>query len=257
MSNSLTGDYEAVLEVAIRQINGVLGTLHQNAEPQNRPPWQDQPPVAEFRVVSFPFPTPPALQTPHSLETRIAERIWTPPVDPVFVDWVVGFQRAGPGRSVQEIRKELTATAPPGAARMLAEAFTALDRGWQIPPPPPRPGQVQGLAKIQASSVKISVAAGSSSEITVIVNIRAAYYPDPNTTNLPAPIHGDIQAAFEVQTTELAYIKRRHAPPNRATRTGSSGMRSWRKGSSLSFCSPASPLPARRRRNPIQPAPSR
>jgi hypothetical protein len=32
MSNSLTGDYEAVLEVAIRQINGVLGTLHQNAE---------------------------------------------------------------------------------------------------------------------------------------------------------------------------------------------------------------------------------
>jgi hypothetical protein len=78
MSNSLTGDYEAVLEVAIRQINGVLGTLHQNAEPQRVPP---SPPVAEFRVVPFPFPTPPALQTPHSLTTRIAERIWRPPVD--------------------------------------------------------------------------------------------------------------------------------------------------------------------------------
>src|SRR5262249_5672083 len=113
MSNSLTGDYEAVLEVAIRQINGVLGTLHQNAEPRRVPP---SPTVAEFRVVPFPFPTPPALQTPHSLTTHIAERIWTPPIDPVFVDWVVGFQRAGPGRSVQEIRKELTATAPPGAA---------------------------------------------------------------------------------------------------------------------------------------------
>ena len=30
MPNALTGDYEAVLQIAPRQINGVLGTLHQN-----------------------------------------------------------------------------------------------------------------------------------------------------------------------------------------------------------------------------------
>ena len=30
MANALTGDYEAVLQIAIRQINGLLGTLHQN-----------------------------------------------------------------------------------------------------------------------------------------------------------------------------------------------------------------------------------
>jgi protein required for attachment to host cells len=30
MPNALTGDYEAVLQIATRQINGVLGTLHQN-----------------------------------------------------------------------------------------------------------------------------------------------------------------------------------------------------------------------------------
>ena len=30
MANPLTGDYEAVVQIAIRQINGLLGTLHQN-----------------------------------------------------------------------------------------------------------------------------------------------------------------------------------------------------------------------------------
>jgi hypothetical protein len=35
MANVLTGDYEAVLQIAIRQINGVLGTLHQNRAMQN------------------------------------------------------------------------------------------------------------------------------------------------------------------------------------------------------------------------------
>ena len=28
MANVLTGDYEPVLQIAIRQVNGLLGTLH-------------------------------------------------------------------------------------------------------------------------------------------------------------------------------------------------------------------------------------
>jgi hypothetical protein len=35
MANVLTGDYEAVLQIAIRQINGLLGTLHQNGATQD------------------------------------------------------------------------------------------------------------------------------------------------------------------------------------------------------------------------------
>ena len=30
MANTLTGDYEAVLQVSVRQINGLLATSHQN-----------------------------------------------------------------------------------------------------------------------------------------------------------------------------------------------------------------------------------
>jgi hypothetical protein len=30
MANNLTGDYEAVLQISVRQINGILATMHQN-----------------------------------------------------------------------------------------------------------------------------------------------------------------------------------------------------------------------------------
>jgi len=37
MGNPLTGDYEAVLQFATRQLNGLLGTIHQNAAIQDAP----------------------------------------------------------------------------------------------------------------------------------------------------------------------------------------------------------------------------
>ena len=30
MANNLTGDYEAVVQVSVRKINGILSTMHQN-----------------------------------------------------------------------------------------------------------------------------------------------------------------------------------------------------------------------------------
>src|SRR5215467_7268533 len=101
MANPLTGDFEAALQIAIRQINGILGTLHQNGATQDA-----------------------ALQTPHSTTGRIGD-----------------FRNGHP-------------------------------------PPPPPPGVVRGLAKLQAASATITVAQGSSSEITVNAGIRAQYYPD-------------------------------------------------------------------------------
>jgi hypothetical protein len=37
MANNLTGDYEAVVQVSIRQINGLLATLQQNGAQENAP----------------------------------------------------------------------------------------------------------------------------------------------------------------------------------------------------------------------------
>jgi peroxiredoxin len=178
MANPLTGDFEAALQIAIRQINGILGTLHQNGATQDA-----------------------ALQTPHSTTGRIGDPRRGPPDGGVnaFEDWVIQFQRAGPGRGLRDIQAQVIAAAPPGAARMLTDAFAALLASGQNGHPPPPPGVVRGLAKLQVASATITVAQGSSSEITVNAGIRAQYYPDTGTTDLPAPIHGDVHAAYEVR----------------------------------------------------------
>ena len=74
MSNPLTGDYEAALQIAIRQVNGLLGTLHQNGATQNA-----------------------ALQLLHSTPLRIADQLPPPGTTGVFADWVTKYQRATPG----------------------------------------------------------------------------------------------------------------------------------------------------------------
>jgi hypothetical protein len=114
---------------------------------------------------------------------------------------VIQFQRAGPGRGLRDIQAQPIGAAPPGAARMLTDAFAAVLGGGQNGHPPP-PGVVRGLAKLQAASATITVAQGSSSEITVNADIRAQYYPDTGTTDLPAPIHGDVHAAYEVRRVQ-------------------------------------------------------
>ena len=61
---------------------------------------------------------------------------------------------------------------------------------------------VRGRAKVQVSTVTITVPDGSSSEVTVHARVRAHYYPDPGTTDLPAPIHGEVSAAFDVRRVQ-------------------------------------------------------
>ena len=175
MTNALTGDYEAVFEIAIPQLNGILGTLHQNS--------------------GIPGAT---LVTPHSETGSLYDRVITLPVSGVFEDWVVGIQRAAPGLGVRDVQNELTAAAPPGAAQMLTDAFAELRAGWGNIPP--IFGTVSGTFNLQASNVTVTVPNGSSSEVDISVQIRAVYYPNSGTVDLPAPIHGTVQAAFEVST---------------------------------------------------------
>jgi peroxiredoxin len=179
MANVLTGDYEAVLQMAIRQINGLLGTLHQNGATQDA-----------------------ALKLLHSTTGRIGDPGRRPPDVSAFGDWLIEFQRAGPGRGLRDTRAQLTSTAPPGAAQMLSDAFARFDRDWVVLFPPE--AVVRGLAKLQVASPTITVPPGSSSEIIVNAGIRAQYYPDPGTADLPAPVHGDVHAAYEVRRIQTS-----------------------------------------------------
>ena len=176
MANSLTGGYEAVVQIAVRQIDALLGTIHQNAATPD-----------------------PVLKLLHSAAMRIGDPRRKFPDVGVFGDWLTEYQRAGPGRGLGAIRTQLIATTPPGAAKMLTDAFAKFDEDLQVEWPP---DVVRGLAKFQVSSVNITVPAGSSSEVTVHARIRAHYYPDPDTTILPAPVHGDLHIGFDVHKVQ-------------------------------------------------------
>lgn len=176
MSNPLTGDYEGVVQIAIRQINGLLGTIHQNAATEDA-----------------------ALKLLHSTTLRIGDPRRRRPEVAGFGDWLLEYQKASPGRRLHDVRAELVSAAVPGARRMLSEALATFYENWshtfeQVP--------VRGTVKAQLSIVTIAVPDGSSSEVTVNARVRAHYYPDPDTTDLPAPINGEVQAAFEVRKVQ-------------------------------------------------------
>jgi peroxiredoxin len=177
MANPLTGEYEAVVQVAIRQINGLIGTLHQNTTEDS------------------------ALKLLHSTTLRIGYPRRRPPrhVVGVFAEWLLAQQKVRPGRGLTDIRAELTGSAPPGAAAALSDALAEFDRGFDVEL---TPQVVRGMAKVQVSSLKITVPNASSSEVALHARVRAHYYPDPGTADLPAPVHGDLHATLDVRVVQ-------------------------------------------------------
>ena len=172
MPNALTGDFDAVVQVAVRQINGLLATLHQNG-----------------------LGSDTALKLLHSVRARVGDTGRRTPDVAAFGDWVLEYQQARPAGPRQPVRDLLVEASPPGVARRIEGAFNDLDP--VIGPSPP--DLVRGTVALQLSTVRLSVAAGSTSEVTVHADIRARYEPDPGTTSLPEAINGEVRAVYEVR----------------------------------------------------------
>jgi peroxiredoxin len=172
MANPLTGDFEAVVQVAVRQINGLLATLHQNG-----------------------LDSDPALKLLHSVRARVGDAGRRTPDVAAFGDWALEYQQARPTGPRPPIRDLLVAASPPGAAQRIEGTFEDLDP--VIDPSPP--DLVRGTLALQLSTVRLSVAGGSTSEVTVHADIRARYEPDPGTTSLPEAINGEVRAVHEVR----------------------------------------------------------
>src|SRR5260370_25958 len=124
MANHLTGDYEAVVLIAVRQIDGLLATLHQNDASEDAP-----------------------LKLLHSATARLGDRRRRPGDDLVgdFGEWVREYQRARP-IALGDIRAQLTAAAPPGAARVIEEFFSKFGEAKL---PQLTPGTVRGTVRVQ------------------------------------------------------------------------------------------------------------
>lgn len=172
MPNNLTGEYDAVVQVGVRQINGLLATLHQKGNDEDAP-----------------------LQLLHSASLRVGDPRRRIPDVVDFGDWVLEYHRTHETLPPGDLPELLTTHAPPGAAGRMKDIFSRFGQVLEIPPE-----IVRGTARVQISTLSISLPPGSTSEITVHAHVRAHYTPDPGTTDLPQPVHGEVQATFEVRS---------------------------------------------------------
>ena len=184
MTNYLTGDYDAILQVSPRLLDGLLATLHQNAAHEDAP-----------------------LKLPHSGVLRVGD-----PQDSIRVAdtlgalgrWMRENKLVGRVGSGQTLREELASMAPPGARRVLKDKLSILERGQPSSPPP---GIVRGTVKLQLSTPTIGLTAGSTFEVNIRADVRAHYYPDSGAIEMAAPrhpLHGNVDAVFELRTLSTA-----------------------------------------------------
>jgi peroxiredoxin len=177
MANPLTGDFDAVVQIAVRQLNALLATLHQNGAGSDT-----------------------TLKLLHSVSLRIGD---PPPPNPdlaEFADWVLEVQHAGPAKPRAQLQAQLVSGAPPGVADRVLGSFAVFDPA-SLPELEVIP--VKGRADVQISNVRLGVESGATSEIAVHAELRARYRPDPGTTPLPEFIDGRVRAVFKVKRQTL------------------------------------------------------
>ena len=143
MANPLTGDFQAVLQVSLRPVNGLLATLHQNGASSESP-----------------------LKLLHSVRTRIGDQVGPRPDLGSFGDWVHEYQLArapGPRRPTRHL---LSAASPPGDARRIRELFSDLAiarTGDKALTPVPLPDCVPFLDDTRALLDKLGLTEGNMS----------------------------------------------------------------------------------------------
>lgn len=173
MANTLTGDYEAVVQVSVRQINGLIATSHQNGAKGSGLSPSFPHSVANLRVGDL----------PKYLGVEIIESAkW-------LSGAVQGFQSSG-GPSITV--NDLVAKGPPGASARFHTALANIATAWTETA---THGSVRGRAEVHISTPAISLV---RTEVVVHVYIRARYIPDSGTKPLPAPIHGEVRITYQI-----------------------------------------------------------
>lgn len=181
MANNLTGDYQAVLQLSVRQLDGILATMHQR------------------RIDPKASPTFPHAQSFHIGDQPAAIAIEAPR----YRNWVVDRLQALPleaGAPIAARRRLVSGAAPPGLAVMFDQAWKDLDLTVIEPAPS---GSVRGWVHVQLGSPSVTFPAGTTSAVMLHVWIRAVFEPDPGSASLPAPIHGQVAALYTVRPITL------------------------------------------------------
>jgi peroxiredoxin len=175
MANQLTGVYEAVVQINLRQINGMLATIHQVGDDEHA-----------------------VLKLPHSAAFRVGDPKpgHSDDVRGDMADWVLEYQRGRSFRGADDVVQHLTEFVPPGVGKLMQVAIADIG---VLDLPDLTPGIVRGTVRAQLASPTLSMPEGSTTEVTFHVGVRAHYWPDAGTVPMPEPVHGEVQATYEVK----------------------------------------------------------
>lgn len=188
MSNGLTGYYDVVVEVEVGAVNRLLATVHQNSASEDASPKFIHSRVA--RVGSK-----PTFSQFELAETFLQEYFAIGSIDSADISQTilteVQHNVAAAQAAVRKLGRDLSqAVGSPAPSGTAAEALGNILAAVSV---------VRGTAAIQVSTPALTLAAGSTSEVTVHAQVRAHYMPDPGTADLPKPIHGEIRATFSAK----------------------------------------------------------
>ena len=203
MPNPLTGDYQAVVQISVRQINGLLGSLHQRRMTKGASPSFAHGGTVRYGVT-------PAIFAKDAL--RLGQ-------------WLT----SAAGGAQSPLGPDGAERLPPGVRSFYETAVGEWDVARAAPM---SAGAIRGVAEVQLSTPTISLNPGSTSEVTVEVRVRAHLHPDPGSAAMPEWIHGDVRAVYRTTAVMVSGQRKiRVQPPTQDnqvqfTPVGSSGLTS-------------------------------
>ena len=185
MSNELTGDFEAAVEISIEALNRILATLHQAGASEEASPKL----LHEIIARVGDSPARPKFELAEAFLQNLASS--SGQVFSYSQDVLRKLQN-----DLSTIQKTLV-----GVLRGLSDAGDPSESTGLSPALVlanfPEFFLVRGLVQAQLSTLNITFPKNTTSEATVHCQIRALYIRDAGTVPLPAPIHGEVKIGFE------------------------------------------------------------
>ncbi|RBP45268.1 AhpC/TSA family protein [Roseimicrobium gellanilyticum] len=184
MANSITGQFDAALQISVQRINGLLATMHQNRWEREQNP--------NSKLATF----------PHTDKIRLGPLPFH--IDPALLQIAVWFQNRGEGNAENAPNPNDSGLSsflnglPPETAAGLMEHFV----NWHSAATSATEAagsMARGLAEVQISAPSISLANGDMNKVTVHVFIRARYLADSPSPLLPERIHGEVRIGYEMK----------------------------------------------------------
>jgi len=178
MANALTGDFDVVAEFAIPAANRVIAAMHRVER------------MLHTMSVRVKDDSPPG----HHFDPSIVASV------DLFGDASVDHDRIPTGPLPP-------LTGVPGAHFPGLDSIVNADLAG-IHVDPIVPSRLQGRAQLQLSPPTISVTDASGKKVTLEMNLRARYFPDPNTPRVAEFVRGKLQitAAVDQVASQVAHV---------------------------------------------------